>query len=166
MSNACSYTNKQTCTMNEIVKFAHSWQARVLCFNRFAPMIDFRSINNYCCSVHRTSRSSSIQKTSSLFRSISLFCIGCTCCILLENQKGSLVSFRLFLGQITWYNTASTSQNLFIVSSNTDMLGQDIQGTRKSWKGKQRRQKSYPNPKKAGKHYQNLSAQNNWIRVS
>ena len=31
-------------------------------------------------------------------------------------------------------------------------------------KEKWRRQKSYPNPKKAGKHYRNLSAENNWIR--
>lgn len=31
-------------------------------------------------------------------------------------------------------------------------------------KEKRRRQKSYPNPKKAGKHYRNLSAENNWIR--
>ena len=31
-------------------------------------------------------------------------------------------------------------------------------------KEKRRKQKSYLNPKKAGKHYRNLSAENNWIR--
>ena len=39
------------------------------------------------------------------------------------------------------------SQNLFVVSSNTDTLGQDIQGTWKSWKGETKKAEIVPESK-------------------
>ena len=43
-------------------------------------------------------------------------------------------------------------------------MAKTFEALRSHGKEKRRRQKSYPNPKKAGKHYRNLAAENNWIR--
>ena len=53
---------------------------------------------------------------------------------------------------------------MFVVSSNTDTLGQDIRGTQKSWKGETKKAEIVPKSKEGWQTLPKLAAENNWIR--